>query len=102
MVVSCFSAMCEILSPFAGGESEMERRAVPLFALDPHAAPVALDEPLHDREAHPFAFGHLRVEALKELEQAGLGGGRQPDAVVLHPVFVPFPARLAAHLNTGR
>ena len=50
-------------------ERENERRPLPGVGLDPHAAAVGLDEPLHDREPEPRASHRTAPDATLERQR---------------------------------
>src|SRR5207253_10811390 len=79
------------LPPSARGQADGEAAPRPGRGLHRDAAPVRLDDALHDREADARAADRAAVDLLllpghpaEELEDAAVVGGRDADAVVAH------------------
>ncbi len=78
----------------SGREREEDRGPPVELALDPNTALVALDDPMHDREAHTGPFELVAgMESLKHTEEVSGVPGIEADAVV-PDVIDSFPVRL--------
>src|SRR6266540_4131577 len=78
-------------------EGEIERRAPPGRRLRPHAAAVAANDALDDREPHAGALVVLRpMQPLKDSEQLAGVLHVETHAVVLHVVGGGFVGAVAA------
>src|SRR5579862_8934937 len=84
-------------------QTELEDGALARCAFGAYLAPMALDDPLDDREADAGALElALRMQSLEDPEELGGVLHVEPRTVVLHQVGRPILYRLASNIDASR